>query len=89
MTKLIVTPVDPDAPGSFRQFQRLAKAMAQAEEENAALAFLSVSDIVLENCKTDDGTPVEDVLDELSLNQFMELLQGLSESSVPTESADS
>jgi len=41
----------------------------------------------LDQLSTDDDTPVEEALDDLSANQFDELLGALVSSTVPTMSA--
>jgi len=87
MTKLIVTPIDPAAPGSYKKNKRLRRALKLARqaqkssEADATDAMLEVYDLienlVLENLETDDGTPVDDALDEISEQDFMSLLQAL------------
>ncbi|NIV36806.1 MAG: hypothetical protein GWN58_47435 [Anaerolineae bacterium] len=94
MTQLIVTPIDMSAPGSFRQRSRLMRAIAMMRDNKdgaaVAAAYIAVEDLVLERLETDDGTPVEDVLDRLSADDFDELLQTMAgENAVPTESAGS
>ena len=93
MTTLIVTPINFDEPGSFRQRQRLMRAVAlmrdSASGSAMAEAYLGVEDLVLERIDTDDGTPVEDALDQLSARGFDELMQAMmGESAVPTQSAE-
>ena len=92
MTELHVKPIDAGAPGSFRQRSRLMRAIALMRDNTdgaaVAAAYIAVEDLVLERLSTDDGTPVEDVLDGLSADDFDALLQAVAgESSVPTESA--
>ena len=92
MTKLLVKSIKADEPGSWRKRRRLMEAMQKAQAElgadNTIAAFLAVEDIVLDRLETDDGTPVDEVLDELSAEDFDEILQGLIASSVPQTSAE-
>lgn len=92
MTTLIVTPIDMAAAGSFRQRSRLMRAIAMMRDNDdattMAAAYIAVEDIALERLETDDGTPVEDALDQLSADDFDALLQAITgENAVPTESA--
>ena len=94
MTTLIITPIDFTKPGSFRERSKLMRAVAlmrgSADGAAVASAYLGIEDLVLNRLETDDGTPVEDALDQLSAEQFDELMKGmLGESAVPTESAGS
>ena len=94
MTILIITPIDMSKPGSFRQRSRLMRAVAlmrdRADGAVVAAAYMGIEDLVMERIETDDGTPVEDALDQLSADQFDELMKGmLGENAVPTESAGS
>ena len=91
MTQLIVTPIDPTARGSYRQRSavlRLVGTMKEAQESKDGLAAVQamtdLEDIILKRLETDDGSPVEPLLDELSAEQFDQLLAGiLGEPSVP------
>ncbi len=94
MTKLIVTPLDfdPDQPGSFRDMSLIARmqtAVEQGDNAGLARAWVAAEDLVLRYVRTDDGSLVRPLLDELSINQFSELLGALLQSPVPTESDDS
>ena len=94
MTTLIVRPIDSSAPGSFRQRSKLMQsiAMMNRNDDPSALAeaYLIVESLVLDRCETDDGTSVEEVLDQLSADDFDKLLESLAgENTVPTESAES
>ena len=92
MTTLIVKPIDMSAPGSFRQRSRLMRAVALAKQgddgSSIAQAYIAIEDLVLDRLETDDGSPVEDALDQLSAFEFDALLQTIAgENAVPTESA--
>lgn len=94
MTKLIVKPIefDADAPGSFRDMSLIARVQTAAEEGDQAglaRAWVAAEALVMKYLRTDDGSPVRPLLDELSITQFNELLSALLQSPVPTESADS
>lgn len=96
MTTIIVKPIDMSAPGSFRQRQKMMKASAimqraQAKNDMVGMysALLEIHDIFIANCSTDDGTPLEDALDQMSANQFDEMLKAFtSQNSVPTKSGE-
>lgn len=84
MTKLIVTPIDPSAPGSYRQRSALLRLIARlqtADKEQdgaAALTLMAeVEEMVLKHLETDDGSPLEPLLDDLSADQFDLLLGGI------------
>ena len=80
-----------DAPGSFRDMSLIAKMQMAAEQgDNAGLAraWAAAESLVMRYLRTDDGTPVQPLLDELSINQFNELLGALIQSPVPTMSAE-
>ena len=94
MTTLIITPIDMSKPGSFRQRSKLMRAVALTRDSTdvaaVAAAYMGIEDLVMERLETDDGTPVADVLDQLSAKQFDELMTGmLGENAVPTPSAGS
>ena len=92
MTKLIVRPVDPALPGSYRVRRRITRLMAavvRGENREKVVAMADPEEAVIEHLETDDGTPVEDALDAISSDQFDELLSELLKSPVPTTSAAS
>ena len=84
MTKLIVTPIDMAARGSFGQRKRLLKAINAVDvaRETKAVdlmvaAFDAIEVLVRGNLATDDGTPIEDALEMCSANEFDALISGL------------
>jgi hypothetical protein len=80
MTQLIVEPIDMDAPGSYRKRARLLRAIQAVQEGDGleqATALVDVEDLIIGQLSTDNGTPVDDALDELSANQFDQLLSGI------------
>ena len=84
MTKLIVTPIDMNARGSFRERQKLLRAFAALQEApgsaNVAAmvaAYDEFETLVAAHAETDDGTPVADALDSASANDFDHLLGAL------------
>ena len=92
MTTLIVRPIDMSAPGSFRQRSKLMQAIAMMKDNKdgstVASAYMLIENLILSRIETEDGSPVEDALDQLSANEFDGLLQSIAgESAVPTESA--
>jgi hypothetical protein len=92
MTNLIVKPIDPAAPGSWRQRSKLLRAatkMASEQGEEQVQGYIDLEDAALDRLATDDGTPVSDALDQLSADQFDELVEALLETPVPTQSGNS
>ena len=51
MTKLLVSPIDPDAPGSFKKRRRVLEALQAAKEGfssgDTLTAYLTVEDMIL------------------------------------------
>jgi hypothetical protein len=81
--RLIVTPIDPDAPGSFaltRRMRRLMQQVQAADPQKDSQRLLELNDeleqFVIEGCHTSDGSPVEDALAQLSMNEFNRLIAG-------------
>jgi hypothetical protein len=101
MTKLIVTPIDLSAPGSFkarRDFMNLARQLEElkkSEQEGKWQAILATYDslesFLLPRLRTDDDVSVEDVLSQISADEFDELIGKVSfgDEAVPPESASS
>lgn len=90
MTNVIVTPIDLAAKGSRKRYSRTMRALSmlrKAQDSNDMLlmadAYVSVEDVIIAQCVTDDGSPLEDALDEMSQNEFLSLLSAISEGSVP------
>lgn len=84
MTKLIVTPINMGAPGSFKQRKRLLRAMAAVEQARQdegvtqlVTALEAIEALVCDHLETDDGTPVADALEMCSADDFDALLGGL------------
>ncbi len=84
MTKLFVHPIDPDAPGSYRDRAKLFAIVAKLDEAKqtiepaaTAAAFRMIEEAILPRLATDDGTPVSEALDQLSARDFDALLGGL------------
>jgi hypothetical protein len=100
-TVLIVQPIDFDAPGGWRARSKLFRAVreltllqrlshqGQVDVDRLIAAVLSVEELIVPRLSTNDGTPVEEVLDRLSAREFDQLLGGLlaSSQSVPPTSA--
>lgn len=96
MTNIIIKPIDFDEPGSYLKRRRILQAMdklANASDSEkggiaAISAYLELDDLIREHMKgTDDGTPLEEAIAMLTVNDFDQLLGGLlGGSPVPTES---
>ena len=85
MTTLIVKPIDLSAPGSYtarKQFLRLWGRFQKSQDDRAPDEMMALLDefdaLVLSRLRTDDGSPVEDALDEISANQFDQLMAALA-----------
>ena len=98
MTKLIVTPIDMGAPGSFKARKRLLRALstfsrASADGETNALidALDTLEVLVCEYLETDDGTSVADALEMCSADDFDALVGGLinGQETIPNASSAS
>lgn len=81
MTKIIVTPIDMSAPGSYRERKQMIKAYAALQEAWKAsdlaqldTAFDGIERLVLAHATTDDGTSVSDALGEASAEDFDRLM---------------
>lgn len=97
MTTLIVEPLDMTQKGSYRSRKAVLLALSATDLNSGfkgsmaarAQALLDVQELVERRCTTDDGSPVEEALDELSGDQFNELMQGMLGEPVPPPSAGS
>jgi hypothetical protein len=98
VTKIIVTPIDNSAPGSYRERRNLLRAFADvtkasAVENGSDLAALldareRLDAIVIAHAETEDGTSLDEALDEISGDDFSALLTAiLSGETVPNPSA--
>lgn len=83
--KLIVKPIDPTQPGSYRerkQFLEVARRLDAVKDgkdiRDTLAAYDALEALMLPRLVTDDGSPIEDALDQLSANQFDELIADLS-----------
>jgi len=84
MAKLIVRPIDPRARGSYQVRAAVLTAINAAQEAGrrgdvsaAIQAQLALENMLIMRLSTDDGTPVEDALAELSADQFDDLFAAL------------
>ena len=96
MTKLIVRPIDATMPGSYRERQaffkvlRAFQAAKRGDDEFTSLdAFDAMEQFLLKRIATDDETPVEDVLNQLSANEFDTLIGSIYEAPVGEATASS
>lgn len=84
MTKLIVTPIDMAAKGSYGERKRLLRAIRDlnvAKDTNDIGALVDAYDtfeaLVTQHLETDDGTPVGEALEQASAEEFDQLLGAL------------
>lgn len=97
MTKLIVTPIDPTQPGSYKArkqymetFRKLRRLRSDGNNVDEVIeAYDAVESLLLPRLRTDNGVSVEDALNQLSADEFDQLLEGVTFGSVPPVSANS
>ena len=93
MTKLIVKPLDMSEKGSYAARRKLLELLAVSDKEltpqELARMLIKRDDLILARCHTDDGRPVEEVLAELTGDQFEELIAALTPETIPNPSAAS
>lgn len=84
VTHLIVTPIDMAAKGSWQLRKRLFGAIAAMQVAEGLQQGMKVMEaygrieaLILDRLETDDGSPVADALDEISAEQFDQLIGGL------------
>ena len=81
MTRIIVTPIDMSAPGSYRKRKQVLKVAAEFQaaltsDNVMALnrAMDQIEAIVLSYAETEDGTPLDAALEDASADDFDALL---------------
>jgi nucleotide-binding universal stress UspA family protein len=81
MTRLILSPFDPAAPGSHMQRMRMLSLIGDEGEERTAAQtaarMRSLHAVLLERLRTDDGTPVEAALELISADDYDALIVGM------------
>ena len=94
MTQLIVKPIQLDKPGSYRERKRLIGLLKQLRDLSKTRSadifdILEEADrLIRDRLFTDDGTTVDDALDQLSALEFDALLSAIAfESGVGEASA--
>ena len=96
MTKLIVTPIDMSAPGSYRERKRLLHAYAKMQKaqestdiDGLLAAFETFEALVVVHAETDDGSTVAEALEMASADEFDALLTALlgDAETVPNQTA--
>lgn len=82
MTTLFVRPIDPTAPGSWKErrvyraiTKRLQMAARSEDMIDQIAALEEAEDWVIARLRTDDGSEVQTVLDSLSADEFDRLLR--------------
>ena len=96
MTKLLVTPIDMSAPGSYRERKRLLHAYAEMQKaqkstdiDGLLAAFETFEAMVVVHAETDDGSTVAEALEMASADEFDALLTALlsDTATVPNQTA--
>lgn len=84
MTKIIVTPIDMSAPGSYRARKELLRAYAALQDaqkdtdiNKMMVAFDALEALVCEHAETDDGSTIAQALEEASAEDFDTLVGAL------------
>lgn len=85
MPTIIVRPINLAEPGSYgerrkylRLLRRLGNLKGEQSPEQVFELFDEIEELVLPRLRTDDGSPVEPVLDRLSANDFDRLLSAIA-----------
>jgi hypothetical protein len=95
MTKIIVTPIDMSAPGSYKARKQLLQTYAALQEAQGssdirklAEAFDAIEALILKHAETDDGTTIGEALEQASAVDFDALLGAIiSGETVPNPTA--
>lgn len=84
MTKIIVTPIDMSAPGSYRARKELLKAYAALQDAQKDTdigkmmqAFDALEALIRDHAETDDGSTVAEALEMASAEDFDTLVGAL------------
>lgn len=98
VTKLIITPIDPTEPGSYalrREYRRITRRLSEAGNTRNVLEQVSALDEadnwVIGRLRTDDGTPIDELLKAISAKDFDNLwfAAGTEDDGVPPANASS
>ena len=77
MTKLIVQVIDPKERGSYKLYRKVLR-LGREVQEGSIEAQEEMAVLVESRAKTDDGSPIAPVLDELSMDDYLTLAKGLT-----------
>ncbi len=98
MSKIIVTPIDMAAPGSYGQRKRVLRAFGALQDAQESgdvrqivKAFDALEAVVIEHAETDDGAPIGEALEQASAEDFDALLGAIigTSETVPNPSSAS
>jgi hypothetical protein len=85
MTKLFVRPLDQNARGSYKERSRIFKVIGRLQNaqqsqsiSEVASSFEELEALLLPRLRTDDGTDVSAILNDMSAAEFDALLGGLT-----------
>lgn len=76
MAKLIVQVIDAKEKGSYKLYRTVIRLGREIKEGNLA-SQEELAELVERRARTDDGSPLQSLLDELSLDDYLELARGL------------
>jgi hypothetical protein len=83
--KLTVTPIDMSAPGSYGERKRLLKAGARIERAGKSKSVVDMAEamddleaLVMPHLELEDGVTIEQVLGELSADEFDEMVKAIA-----------
>ena len=84
MSKIIVTPIDMSAPGSYRARKELLRAYAVLQDAQKTTdiaqmmtAFDALEKLVCAHAETDDGSTLAEALEQASADDFDRLIGAL------------
>jgi hypothetical protein len=95
VVRIVVTPLDKSAPGSMRLQQRLKRLLLRAQQSQAREDLVGLleadsdlEDYVLSRMATTDGTDLEVALDEISADDWEQLVKAVITGQVDTGGVD-
>jgi hypothetical protein len=78
MTTLIIRQLDKSAKGSLAEMRRLLSIQRRMDVGEIG-AVEEMIDYIISRARTDDGSPVEDAIAEMSFDDFIETARGMTD----------